>query len=513
MYLSTRSLAAAGRREDGDSAPATAGGPDDPAARARPGPGAASATGLERNVWLLGLTSLFTDVSSEMVASVLPLYLTLFFGFTPLLFGAFDGAYQGLTALAAIAAAVGADRGRRHKLTAGVGYVLSAVCTLGLVAARGAWGATVGLLYLTRLGKGVRTAPRDALISLSVAPGRLGRAFGVHRAFDTVGAVAGPVAASLLLARDPVGYGTVFAVGFFVAVIGVATLVVFVQDAPAREPVAAPVAEPAVPVAEAAVPGTETAMPGTETAVPVAETAVRGPRRRVGPRSWRIVWAGAPGLRRFRLVLVAGASLAVMRPGDGLLFLAFQRDSALSAAQFPLLFSAASVMFLVAAAPLGLLADRIGRLRVFVLGEVLVAGALAVLASGARGTGALVVMLGLLGASYAATDGVLVAMASAALPDRWRTTGLALVATVIAGGRFVASIGFGVLWERFGGPAAARVFLAGVAVSVVVGLVLLRCDDGAPGGPDAEPTPGHPGRGRDGRTGRGGTDDAGRQEA
>jgi MFS family permease len=266
-------------------------------------------------------------------------------------------------------------------------------------------------------------------------------------------------------------------------------------------------------VAEAAVPGTETAMPGTETAVPVAETAVRGPRRRVGPRSWRIVWAGAPGLRRFRLVLVAGASLAVMRPGDGLLFLAFQRDSALSAAQFPLLFSAASVMFLVAAAPLGLLADRIGRLRVFVLGEVLVAGALAVLASGARGTGALVVMLGLLGASYAATDGVLVAMASAALPDRWRTTGLAVVATVIAGGRFVASIGFGVLWERFGGPAAARAFLAGVAVTVVVGLVLLRCDDGAPGGPDAEPTPGHPGRGRDGRTGRGGTDDAGRQEA
>src|SRR5207244_1830105 len=108
-------------------------------------------------------------------------------------------------------------------------YALSAVCTAGLVVTRGAWASTVGLLYLTRLGKGIRTAPRDALISLSVVPERLGRAFGVHRTFDTVGAVAGPVAASLLLSRNSVGYTSVFAVASFGAVIGVAVLVLFVE--------------------------------------------------------------------------------------------------------------------------------------------------------------------------------------------------------------------------------------------------------------------------------------------
>src|SRR3954471_22479166 len=102
MYLSTRSLAAAGRREAEDVTPG-----------ARPRPDAA------RNVWFLGLTSMFTDVSSEMVTAVLPLYLTMAFGFGPFAFGVFDGAYQALAALAAIATAVGADRGRRYKLTAG----------------------------------------------------------------------------------------------------------------------------------------------------------------------------------------------------------------------------------------------------------------------------------------------------------------------------------------------------------------------------------------------------------
>src|SRR5690606_36670998 len=136
--------------------------------------------------------------------------------------------------------------------------------------------------------------------------------------------------------------------------------------------------------------------------------------------------------RRFRLVLVAGVTLALVRPGDGLLYLPF--EDVITPAQFPLLYSGASVLFLVAAAPLGRLADRIGRLRVYVIGEAAVAGSLAVLATGTRTLPALVAVLALIGISYAATDGVLMALASSALPDRWRTTGLAVVATAIAVG-------------------------------------------------------------------------------
>jgi MFS family permease len=433
MYLSTRSLAAAGRREASDGETEAPPRPD-----------------VERNVWYLGLTSMFTDVSSEMIVAVLPLYLTLFLGFGPLQFGIFDGAFQGLTALVAIAAAVGADRGRRHKLTAGTGYVISAVSTAGLLLFRGAWLGTVGMLFFTRLGKGVRTAPRDALISLSVAPARLGRAFGLHRSFDTVGAVAGPILAGVLLGRDATGYGTVFAVGFFVAVIGVAVFWLFVEGIAPTEAEAAAVARPRVRRRR------------LSTAVPALRRKVEAALRE----------------RRFRLVLVAAATLALVRPGDGLLYLPFQK--VVSPAQFPLLYSGASVLFLIAAAPLGRLADRIGKLRVYVIGELAVAGALAVLATGARSTGALILVLALVGISYAATDGVLMALASAALPDRWRTTGLAVVATVIALGRFAASTGFGAVWERFGETTAARVYLAGTLVAVMIGVVLLRRDDDRP---------------------------------
>jgi MFS family permease len=430
MYLSTRSVAAAGRPL-GDGVPA----------RPEPEPAQDRRTGRESNVWFLGLTSMFTDVSAEMVAAVVPLFLTLQLGLGPLGLGLFDGAYQAFGALAAVAAAVGADRGRRHKLTAGLGYALSAVCTLGLTAARAGWATAVALLYLTRLGKGIRTAPRDALISLSVAPGRLGRAFGVHRAFDTVGAVAGPVAASLLLARDPSGYGTVFTVGFLVAVVGLATFVLFVQETDGDERGGA------------------------------AAGGSGGPRHLAG---------AALGMRPFRLVVAMGTGLALVRPGESLLYLAFVREAGVTTAQFPLLFSAASVTFLLAAAPLGVLADRIGLRRVFVLGALAVACSLAVVASGLRGTGALVLLLALVGVSYAATDGVLVALAAGALPARWRTTGLAVLATAVAAGRFGASAIFGALYEHVGSSAAARVFLVGAAAVAAMTVVVARREEMVP---------------------------------
>jgi MFS family permease len=179
----------------------------------------------------------------------------------------------------------------------------------------------------------------------------------------------------------------------------------------------------------------------------------------------------APG---YRSALLVGATLALVMPGDALLFLTFQRDAGLTAAQFPLLFSAASVSFLIAAAPLGRLADRIGRLPVFLGGEALVGVVLAVLASGARGTAALVLFFVALGTAYAATDGVLAAMACATLPAASRTTGLALLVSVVAFGRFLASSAFGALWGSVGGVAAARMFLVGVVIALAVGLAVRR---------------------------------------
>jgi hypothetical protein len=127
-----------------------------------------------RTVVLLGLCSLLTDVSSEMVATVLPLYLVATLGFTPLQFGVVDGLYQGAGAFVRLGAGFLGDRLRRHKEVAALGYGLSAVCKLALAAVGSAFGAISAIVLADRAGKGIRTAPRDAMISLATPEERLG---------------------------------------------------------------------------------------------------------------------------------------------------------------------------------------------------------------------------------------------------------------------------------------------------------------------------------------------------
>src|SRR5919199_636394 len=189
-------------------------------------------TGISRNVLFLGLTSLFTDISSEMVSTILPLYLVFYLRLTPVRFGVVDGLYQGVASFVYVAGGLAADRWRRHKEVAAAGYALSAACKLGLLAAGGAWVAIATAVVLDRAGKGVRTAPRDALISLSSAPAALASAFGVHRALDTAGAMLGPLVAFGLLAVAPNAFDAVFVASFCAALVGLAVLTLFVEPRP-----------------------------------------------------------------------------------------------------------------------------------------------------------------------------------------------------------------------------------------------------------------------------------------
>src|SRR5712692_3744431 len=185
-----------------------------------PAPRRSRRLGVSRNVLFLGLTSLVTDISSEMVSTVLPLYLVFYLRFTPLEFGIVDGLYQGGGAIARVAGGLLADRWRRHKEVAAAGYALSAACKLGLLAAGSGPGALGAIVLLDRMGKGLRTAPRDALISLSSKRGELATAFGVHRALDTGGALLGPLVAFGLLALVPGAFDAVFVASFCAAVVG-----------------------------------------------------------------------------------------------------------------------------------------------------------------------------------------------------------------------------------------------------------------------------------------------------
>src|SRR5664279_90651 len=200
----------------------------------------------------LGVVSLLTDISSESVAAILPLYITVVVGLGPLAFGFIDGIYQGISAVVRIAGGRWADRTDHPKWVAFAGYALSAVTRFGLLVATGFWAIT-SVVAVDRLGKGLRTGPRDALIATASEPEHLGRNFGVHRAMDTTGALIGPLLAFVVLAAFPLGlagYHTVFVFSCAFAVMGGAVLVLAVPDLRRRRTAAAPGAatEPAATV-------------------------------------------------------------------------------------------------------------------------------------------------------------------------------------------------------------------------------------------------------------------------
>jgi len=377
-----------------------------------------------RTVVLLGMTSLLTDISSEMVAAVLPLYLVYAAGFTPLQLGIVDGLYRGAAALVALASGFAADRRRRHKEVASLGYGISAACKLALVAAGGAVGAIAAIVMLDRVGKGIRTAPRDALISLSTPRASLGLAFGVHRAMDTTGAMLGPLVAFGILALAPLAFGSVFLVSFCIAVIGLGVIVLLVPRRPARA------------------------------------SAGPGPSLRVA--------AGLLTAPRFRALVAASSLLGVATISDAFLYLALQRHLELSPMTFPLLFVGASLAYMLLAVPVGRLADRVGRGRVFLAGYALLLPVYGSLLAPSGGLVALAVALALVGASYAATDGVLAALASATLDEDVRGSGLAVLTTATNLARFLASVGFGALWTFAGLDTA--ILVCGVALVAAIGI-------------------------------------------
>jgi len=394
---------------------------------------------VSRTVILLGLVSLFTDLSQEMVTAVLPLYLTYQVRLSPLQFGFIDGMYQGATALVRLLGGLVADRKERHKEVAATGYGASALCKLALVAVGGAWLGTTAVLLVDRLGKGIRTAPRDALISLDSERAGLGRSFGVHRALDTVGAMLGPLAAFVLLAQLPGQYNTVFLVSFSIALIGLGILVLFVENRRNREPDAA---------------ADEPAAPKEHVTFRAALSLFR--------------------ITRFRAIALVGSGLGLLTISDAFLYLVIQRQTHLDVKWFPLLFLGTAMAYLGFAVPIGRIADRVGRGRVFLAGHLALLGVYLVLRFVDLGTGAVLCTLLLFGLYYASTDGVLMALASPTIPERLRTSGFALITTGTATTRFMSSVVFGAIWVAWGSQVAMLIFLVGLAVMVPAAALTLR---------------------------------------
>ncbi|MGW1464348.1 MFS transporter [Streptomyces sp. NPDC002308] len=412
-------------------------------------------------VLALGTVSLITDVSSEMVTAVLPLYLVAGLGLSPLGFGLLDGVYNGFSALVRLVGGHFADRGGgRHKLVAVFGYGVSALCKPLLLMVHTL--TPIGLvLAADRTGKGLRTAPRDAMISLSSPPEARGRAFGVHRAMDTAGALLGPFAAFLILRATVDGYDAVFTVSFCVAVAGVLVLVLFVPSKPLAPSGTLATSGPLAP-SGAHVPSR--ALAPSPTSAPSGTGAPRAVEAAERPRPTLRAALALLRHRRIRRIAVCALLLGLATVSDSFVYLLLQHRLGVPDRWFALMPVGTAAAFLLLALPLGRLADRVGAWQVFLAGHVALLGAYGLLLSSWHGAALPYVVLVLHGAFYAATDGVLMAAASQSVPEELRSSGLALIQTGQAFARFACSLAFGAAWTAWGDRTA--LLAAAVALAV-----------------------------------------------
>jgi MFS family permease len=331
---------------------------------------------------------------------------------SPLQYGAIDGVYNGLAViLVSLAAGLTADRSKRHKEVALTGYGFSAICKLLLLAAGGAWGWLIVITGLDRIGKGIRTAPRDALISLNTPPRLMASAFAVHRALDAGGALLGPIIAFILLAQMPGAFDVLWVTSFLFAILGVAALWLYVprpKDSLFPQPLS--------------------------------------DERKLSLRSLSVLFASP----HFVALAGCGLLLSVGTAADGFIYLILQQKGGANSGFLPLFYVATAASYALFSIPAGICADRFGRVSIFLGGYAVLGGVyLLLLLMPTVGLPAQVGCLLLLGIYYAGTEGVLMAMASAAVPPEARASGLAVLATAIALGKMGSSLLFGWMWDTY----------------------------------------------------------------
>jgi MFS family permease len=389
--------------------------------------------GVSAAVWKIGFTSFLTDISSEMVNSLLPVYLMLYLHTTPIQYGAVDGLYNGFAVAGlSIVGGLVADRKHAHKQIAGIGYALSAICKLGLLASGAIWGWILAIVALDRIGKGIRTAPRDAMISLHTRRADYSTAFAVHRMMDAGGTLLGPIIAFGLLFYLPHAYDVVWVTSFVFAVIGLAVLSLFVP-APDRTEL-------------------------TSVVQPSAASALR-----------------LFSSRQFLVLSCCGLLLSISTISDGFLYLQLQRKAGMTSGFFPLYYVITATFYMLFSVPAGRIADRYGRRLTFLAGYLVLLTSYLVLGTRSQlGPVLQAAVLCLLGVYYAASEGVLMAMASTVIPAVMRTTGLALLATFIGIGKLGSALLFGGIWQSRDPNEAVWVFTGLLLAALLVSAAALN---------------------------------------
>ena len=382
---------------------------------------------IPRGVWMLGFVSLFMDTSSELVHSLLPVFLTGTLGASVAEVGLIEGVAEATALVTKVFSGVIIDWFGRRKPLAVLGYGLAAL-TKPFFALATTFEAVLFARFADRVGKGIRGAPRDALVADMVPPAIRGAAFGLRQALDTVGAVLGPalaIAAMMALAGN---IRLVFWFAVAPAVIAVALLALGVEE-------------------------------------PAAASGARPPRNPI--RRAELAQLGAA----FWTVVVLGTVLTLARFSEAFLVLR-AADTGLPETWVPLVMVVMSLVYALSAYPAGVLSDRMERTRLLGFGlAVLIAADVVLALSGSVA----VTLLGvaLWGLHMGLTQGQLAALVADTAPERLRGTAYGLFNLVSGGALLLASVLAGALWDRLG-PAATFWAGAGFTAIALVGLLSRR---------------------------------------
>ncbi|MEX0747308.1 MAG: MFS transporter [Rhodothermales bacterium] len=403
---------------------------------------------IPKPVWILGVVSLLVDLSSEMLYPVVPIFLASVLAAPPALIGFIEGVAEVTAGFTKGYFGSLSDRLRRRKMFVVLGYTLSALMK-PVPGVWISWGGVLAARTLDRVGKGIRTAPRDALLAAYSTPQMRGRVFGLHRGMDTLGAALGPAAALLWLAIYPGDYRTMFFLAFVPAALGTA-LTLLVRE---RAPV--------VLVASA---------------MPSSTDPGRSPEARVGAGAsgLRLFWRGAnPEYRR----LVGWLALFALANSSDVFLILKVREAGLGDQAAIGGYILYNLTYAAAAYPAGGLSDRIGRKPVMVLGLFVYAGVYVGFALG-DSTWQYALLFACYGIYAALTEGVAKAWIADLVPnDAERGRGLGLFAAVTSLASLVASTVAGLLWT---GIDVAAPFVLAAAAALVTGIGLSRWSNSAP---------------------------------